>query len=751
MVVTVEQLIYVGLAVLALISHLYLLGDRALHHDETHHANYSWIIYQGRGYQHDPLLHGPFLYYLTAVGYFLFGDSDFTARLSAATFGIALTLLPWFLRRDLGRGTALLASSYLLISPVALYVGRFIRHDIFAVVFELLAVIAILRYLATERPLWHYTLAAAFGLMLTTMETFYLFLAIIGSFVAVWALWQVARWTLWLLLGYGAVAVAALKGLPRLSAIGPIPLPTADQALLVRNQPDNDLLTYFANVGGVLGPLLRHPASLLLLASTVVLCGVLITSVWLRKGADGRTTWRRAADAAPAGSLVGALDRIPRRQWANAFAIAFAIYAVLYTAVLSNPLRPNIAGLVTGVSGSFLYWLGQHGVQRGSQPVHYYLFLLSVYEPLLLLFTPLGIGLVVGRLVRIGRRKPASRAQGVLHQPTKAAHALFGPALLAWWSVGAFAVYSWAGEKMPWLTLHIVLPLTLLSAWTVATVWRWAMRGPFDRLALGLTAMTGVLVLLTFNRFGATIRSEQSVGYAGLWPLLAGCFVGLLLVGLALIYRSGRPAVIALLGLVLAFGTAFTIRSSLRLSYVNGDVPVEPMVFVQTSPDVAQIMDRLREASLLRTGKLDLPIRYDQETIWIWYLRNYSNTEGSTGTQIDKLTDEVQAVFLLSENVAANEAHLEGFVRQEYPLRWWLPECEVYRFPSRERYCGATPGATSLLSRVLTRPWDGQALADYWNFLQNRTLPAPLGATNWTLFVRPELAAEFGIGSGTAR
>jgi hypothetical protein len=175
------------------------------------------------------------------------------------------------------------------------------------------------------------------------------------------------------------------------------------------------------------------------------------------------------------------------------------------------------------------------------------------------------------------------------------------------------------------------------------------------------------------------------------------------------------------------------------------------MVFVQTSPDVARVMERLASASRLRTGRLDLPIRYDNETIWIWYLRNYTSTGGSGNPTQTDIGDDVQAVFLLSENVAANEANLEGFVRQEYPLRWWLPECEIYRFPSRDQYCGANPDASSLLSRVLSRPWDGQALADYWGFLLDRKMPAALGSTNWTLFVRPELAAEFGIGAGAPR
>jgi uncharacterized protein (TIGR03663 family) len=743
--ITLEQLLYVLIGVVSVVSHLYLLGDRAFHHDETLHAAYSWRIYRGQGYLHDPLLHGPFLYYFTALQYFLFGDSDVTARLGAALFGIALTLLPWFLRRDLGRATALIATVYLLISPVILYVGRFIRHDIFAVVFELLSVIAILRYVATERPVWHYTLAAAMGLMLTTMETFYLFLAIIGSFITVWVVWQVARQSFWLVLAYGALAVAALKVVPRFA--GPIPLPSADQALLVRHQPDNDLITYGRNVANILVPMLLHPASLLLQVGTLLLLSVLVATIFVRLGADGRTAWRRIADTAPVGSLIGALDRIPGRQWAIAFGIAFAIYALQYTAFLSNPLTPNIAGLVTGISGSFLYWLGQHQVQRGGQPPHYYLFQLSVYEPLLLLFAPIGIGLVLRRLFRLRFPRPSADPT-IQSRSIMAERMVFAPALLVWWSLGALAIYSWAGEKMPWLTIHVALPFALLSAWALPRIWNWAVRDGFDSLALGLTAMAGTLVLLAFNQFASIIRDAEAVRLAAAWPILALSFIGLLVAGLVALYRSARPAVLALLSLVLVFGGFFTLRNSIRLAYINGDVPVEPMVFVQTAPDVKQALDQLRQASLLRTGKLDLPIRFDNETIWDWYLRNYTETEGSRGTMIASIDDQVQAVFMLSENVAANEPNLTGFLKQEYPLRWWFPECEVYRFPRSDSYCGQDPQGSSVLSRVLSRPWDGKALAEYWQFWFERKLPSPIGSTNWTLFVRPEVAAEFGVGAG---
>ncbi|MBN1248898.1 MAG: TIGR03663 family protein, partial [Anaerolineae bacterium] len=71
----------VVIVMLALVTRLIVLGDRAVSHDETTHAKYAWNLYSGRGFRHDPLMHGPLLFEVTAVFYALFGVSDFTARL----------------------------------------------------------------------------------------------------------------------------------------------------------------------------------------------------------------------------------------------------------------------------------------------------------------------------------------------------------------------------------------------------------------------------------------------------------------------------------------------------------------------------------------------------------------------------------------------------------------------------------------------------------------------------------------------
>jgi two-component system phosphate regulon sensor histidine kinase PhoR len=43
------------------------LGDKAFHHDESLHAFYSWRLYDGQGYVHDPMMHGPLLFELNAL------------------------------------------------------------------------------------------------------------------------------------------------------------------------------------------------------------------------------------------------------------------------------------------------------------------------------------------------------------------------------------------------------------------------------------------------------------------------------------------------------------------------------------------------------------------------------------------------------------------------------------------------------------------------------------------------------------
>jgi predicted membrane-bound mannosyltransferase len=764
-----EALAYLALLLLALVAHLWQLGDRALHHDETLHAFYSWQLYQGRGYTHDPLMHGPFLYYWTALLYFLFGDSDTTARVGAALFGIALVGLPWLLRQELGRGAALLAAAYFAISPAFLYVGRFLRHDIFAVVFELLCFIGAVRYATTRRPAYLYLAVGSFAFMVTTMETSYLFAAIFAPVLLVLLLWRTWRPGIALVGGLGVALALLLFVLPGHAQkdgqnnalrdaegrmqytpglFGWRPLETDDNAwaLSIRHRPDDNLGAYLRD----LAPFFAHPAVLLGLVLSLATVVALYVVVWRRRGPDGLTRWQRAQGDGVVATFAS-LGENKRLWWAlSLFAL---IYGLFYTAFLTNAL-----GLLTGTTGSLLYWLAQHDVRRGDQPWYYYLVLLVVYEPLLLLWGAIGLGAAAVTAFGLLRRK---HAQDVERAPRKAQHVQIG-IVLGWWSLAALLVYGWAGEKMPWLTIHMWLPLALLGAWAAARLVPRLLRGArrplddehveqpqrFGALWLYVAAcfVVAALSFVLLSVFSATPADQQ-----GRLAIAVVAVVGLLVATLFIIaaltygWRWSLGGLLVGLSVLLLLGT---LRNAAQLNYRYGDTPVEMMVFVQTSPDVARVMRRLEAASIKQTGRLDMPVIYDNETVWQWYLRNFREATGGSSSLPAEIDPTVQAVLLLDENLTEeNRARLDGFVIQRYPLRWWFPENEFYRLGPGWR---DNPDGASLLGRVLLQPFDARTVGDLWQYLTYRRPPGPLGSTDFVIAVRPTLAPQLGLGTGAS-
>ncbi|MEA3459686.1 MAG: TIGR03663 family protein, partial [Chloroflexota bacterium] len=185
-----EMAVYALLIALAFLTRFWDLGARAISHDESLHALYSWKLYAGEGYRHTPMMHGPFLFHANAFIYFLFGANDYTARIVPALFGVAAVALPYFLRKWLGRTGALVTSALILISPSLLYYSRYIRHDILVSVWMLLMVIALFKYIDERKNRWLYLGAAALALSLCTKEVTYIFGFIVLTFILLAVLWE---------------------------------------------------------------------------------------------------------------------------------------------------------------------------------------------------------------------------------------------------------------------------------------------------------------------------------------------------------------------------------------------------------------------------------------------------------------------------------------------------------------------------------------------------------------------------------
>ncbi|MBI5564811.1 MAG: glycosyltransferase family 39 protein, partial [Chloroflexi bacterium] len=178
-----EKTLYWVFILAAIASRFWLLGERAMSHDESLHTFYSWNLYQGGGYSHTPLTHGPFKFHINALFYSFFGADDFTSRISVALFGIALVVLPYAFRRWLGRTGALITSFMILISPSLWYHARYIRDEAYMLVWVMLMAWGIFGYLHDRATKWLYLLAGAAAFAFISMEATFIFVAIFGFFL----------------------------------------------------------------------------------------------------------------------------------------------------------------------------------------------------------------------------------------------------------------------------------------------------------------------------------------------------------------------------------------------------------------------------------------------------------------------------------------------------------------------------------------------------------------------------------------
>jgi hypothetical protein len=366
------------------------------------------------------------------------------------------------------------------------------------------------------------------------------------------------------------------------------------------------------------------------------------------------------------------------------------------------------------------------------------------------------------------------------------------PVVLVWWAIATLGLYSWAGEKMPWLTIHVALPWVLLGAWALARVlaaWRaadderrWVLAFaapstpaddseaherngngrdvyaspatppettvgigglPTYLLMFGAISMACLISLANLSKPGD--QDQSNIAFVLLGVLL---LIGLLTVGAGLL-RGWRWAIGSLaIGLTLVVG-CYTVTSAYRLSFLWPDSAREKMIFVQTSPDLARVIDRLEQASMRRGGGLDMPIWYDNETVWAWYLRRFTNKQQQSPALSAVPGPEVQAVLMLYDNIRdnpQNRQNLQGFRIQRYPLRWWFPN-EGNRLPDDWR-TAPLEESSPLLMRLLRNPLDGRSQAQLWRYLIYRVPPEPLGSTDFVIAVRPELANEIGLGTG---
>jgi len=147
---TGEKAVYIGLALLALVLRLIALGAYPLSDAEAGQALVAWRILQAQpvgqaGYS-------PLIVTLNLVSFLLLGGGEAAARLGPALLSVPLALLPYGLRRYLGRTGALAAGALFALSPTVLYFTRTVDGDIGVAVGGLALVVGLFNWLESLRP-----------------------------------------------------------------------------------------------------------------------------------------------------------------------------------------------------------------------------------------------------------------------------------------------------------------------------------------------------------------------------------------------------------------------------------------------------------------------------------------------------------------------------------------------------------------------------------------------------------------------
>ncbi|HBG73908.1 MAG: hypothetical protein A2X25_03285 [Chloroflexi bacterium GWB2_49_20] len=683
-----ETLLVIIIIAVTLVSRFYDLGARVLSHDEVNHVIPSYDYYQGLGYRYDPLSHGPLQYHLIALSYFLFGDNDFTSRIPAAVFSVATVVIALLaFRRYLGRAGALAAGVMFLISPYMLFYGRYQRNEAFIVVWGMLTIYAILRYLEKGETWVLFLFTAINAFHFIDKATSFIFAAQQLIFLAAYFLDRLTRreWSSRNLRQTFILAVAGMLVL----------LASAGGMYMVLKPESTTLIGLLALLGilglaaGVVAVVIvvkgigwegvrsERVLDLLMLLGTMIL--PLLAALPLKLAG------LNPLDYTPAGIIraaivIGILTLIAvvlgiwwgKKKWLLHMALFYSIFAVFYSTFFTNP-----QGVAGGLMGALGYWMEQQAVNRGGQPFYYYaLFQIPLYE-----FLPafgMLLALTIAWVKRLWQAAPGQPfAPGNMDE--LAGQPVPTLALIIFWAFSSLLAFTYAGEKMPWLTIHIAMPMILAAGWAVGWLFQWGSR--FEHHAWGWRQVLRVVTLL-----------------------------------------------------VLSLLAVLTVRTAFRAAYINYDFPLEYLVYAHAADGPKILLSEIEEISRRTTGGLDIVVAYDNNVrypYW-WYMRHYPN-------RIDFATEPTRdlqraAVIVVSEE---NYGKIASVVRENYVqfdfMRMWWPNQDYWSLKwdsiAAERNAALGQDASPMsIGEYLVRAWghispffkDAKVRSAIWQIWFNR-------------------------------
>jgi uncharacterized protein (TIGR03663 family) len=656
------------------------LGNKPHHHDESMHAFYSYQYFTEGNYEYNPMMHGPYQFTGNALMYYLFGVSDATSRYNAAFWGLITVILGMLLAPVWGRTKAFLATLLLAFSPSFMYFDRFTREDAYIAGATFLMAVYLFKYLRDRRATDLWLASLGFVIAFCTKESIFITLASFGTYLFI------------RLLPWFDVFVAA--GLTFVGLLSQLVIPkTSESRYMVlffflaaafgytvyklvmswirfakAGSGDSDIWDAILSleIQKVKWDVIAMVAWWFLILvfwkafnlNRPTLLSVLMGLAYLV--ILGRFLWLWVRDRAPA--LTGSISII-----GIVFTLLFSSFFTVGSTAgdFMSRIHGFVNSMYQGAYGGLQYWWDQHDVKRGGQPWYYYLTQLPANEAVSFFF-----GLVAMAWYLAVRRERKL------------------PLFLAYWYVTSLALFSWAGEKMPWLILHPLLPTLLLTAYFVGDIWE--------------------------------TRPDR------------------------LLFRYLRTGALVIFGV----GLSYSLHSAILLNFYHEANPIEPLVYVQSGDDCKEVDRWVHLISYGETGGPDIHMTVEDKCSWpfAWSLREFKYRGHPTAITLEE-KNPIVMTGTESDATAYPALTQLGYINRKYKLRvWWVPDWFKKGQPRTDiNFRLFMDWLFGNLLPVGSKRPDMVDWNDLVDWILYRKVWSDMGSYNMRLWVRGDLAAKYGF------
>ena len=554
---------YIGfflLVAIALLLRFYRLDERVFHHDEAAVGHFTYSLFIGKTYTYDPAFHGPFMYYATTEVFKRFGDSVHSARLLPAILGSAMLFFLLPLRKYLGKKGILITAFFLAFSPSFLYYSRFYREDIFISFFSLLLFVCAIKF------------AEEYSNEKIIQKRSYLF-TVIFIIILIVASWVIPSVYLKLSL------LLTFRGLTYVS----IALAALCLILLIHG-----------------GYPIRKAIYLIISALALASLAALKENAYVSMALIGFFLFLLFIKEKYYKGLIDKIKALDNRVLVIFVeGLIFIFLLVIFFSMYYTGNFLDLSGIKEAFIKAVSHWYEMHKIERMAGPFFFYLPIIALYELPIFILGILGISyyggiqkknenilmVVLGYWIILnlmyylkyiypdsGRFLPISYIPDtiIIYLPlliyaiiTVLRSRNMFLSFLIYWALTNFIVYSYIQEKVPWLVLNPLLPLSIIAA----------------------IYLCEILPGMNFN---------------------------------------SRNGIIGICLIIIA--ASFFIYSSVGLNFIRYTDPAEPLIQAAQPPQkFSYLIEKINEISLQYQGNsTDIQITDgDLETQFLWYLRHF--------------------------------------------------------------------------------------------------------------------------------